>query len=206
MRHGLCTLALLPAIALASAAHATSFTASAALNDTTNNNDINFTLVPSPTPISFTATPGTSSSPISLTFQESSSVNGNGNVGETDDVALVISFTQPGTGNGGTSGTGTITGHEESATGTITWTGLDANFTTPVFTLSDGTRLSITLPSNTVTFATTNLGNGPENSGTVNITFNDLGSIATTPEPSSLALLGTGVLGVAGVLRRRMNA
>lgn len=42
--------------------------------------------------------------------------------------------------------------------------------------------------------------------GSSNFTFTSNASVAATPEPSSLALLGTGVLGVAGVLRRRFVA
>lgn len=35
------------------------------------------------------------------------------------------------------------------------------------------------------------------------VTFSDTNSLAATPEPSSLALLGTGILSVAGIMRRR---
>lgn len=38
------------------------------------------------------------------------------------------------------------------------------------------------------------------------ISFTPAPSPAVTPEPSSLALLGTGILGLAGVVRRRMRA
>jgi hypothetical protein len=38
------------------------------------------------------------------------------------------------------------------------------------------------------------------------LTITDLTPSAATPEPSSIALLGTGVLGLAGVVRRRLLA
>ena len=36
-----------------------------------------------------------------------------------------------------------------------------------------------------------------------NVTITDLSSASVTPEPSSIALLGTGMLGIVGVLRKR---
>ena len=41
-------------------------------------------------------------------------------------------------------------------------------------------------------------------SGLVTYNYTPAAPIAVTPEPSSLALLGTGILGVAGVLRKRL--
>jgi hypothetical protein len=40
----------------------------------------------------------------------------------------------------------------------------------------------------------------------VNIDVNNLGSTSPVPEPGTLALLGTGILGIAGTIRRRVMA
>jgi hypothetical protein len=51
-------------------------------------------------------------------------------------------------------------------------------------------------------YATTNISNSPSLGG---ITFSDINSsTSTVPEPSSLVLLGTGVLGSLGVVRRKL--
>jgi hypothetical protein len=47
------------------------------------------------------------------------------------------------------------------------------------------------------------VGTHTSNEGTLTIT--DVPSVAETPEPSSLAFLGTGVLRVAGMIRRRLT-
>jgi PEP-CTERM motif len=45
-----------------------------------------------------------------------------------------------------------------------------------------------------------------DNSGSFNVTVNPTGSVTPIPEPSSLILFGTGILGAAGAIRRRFQA
>lgn len=41
---------------------------------------------------------------------------------------------------------------------------------------------------------------------TANVTITPVGAISATPEPGSMMLLGTGMLGVIGFARRRLSA
>jgi hypothetical protein len=52
---------------------------------------------------------------------------------------------------------------------------------------------------------TAGTGAGNENHDIINWTFANTAQISSTPEPSSLIMLGTGLLGFAGILRRKLG-
>jgi hypothetical protein len=192
------SVAVIAALALPLIAHAAPVTYSGTitLTDTTTGANIGtFTSDP------FTFTdPGTPTGTGSLLnpFVDPFSINGK--ISNDDQIALDVTFTAPG------SGSGDLTGEDFKGI----FGGSSINWSYPAIDpidLANGSVAYITLP-NFLGAASTSLASCSRDSKNVcgssdlaiYITDNDP---ATTPEPSSLMLLGTGVLGAAGMLRRR---
>jgi hypothetical protein len=190
------SLAILSAVALPVAAHATTYSANITLTDNTSN-DITFTLLGG-SPANFTASPYVDV----LTIQESSTLlPASSSLNETDNLVLGINFTAPATGSGSLSGTGTISGKVNKADGSILW-----NNTSTTIVLTDGTQILATISPDTVTFTPdSNVKSNSPHTVTAEDDLTFTVQSAATPEPSSIALLGTGVLSVAGLVRRRFS-
>lgn len=174
---------------------------------------------------SFTGAAGTSTATVSTltfnggTFNDTTANNGFvaiGNNGTSDNFGaftlsastasynnqpftLTILFSMPTGINGGQSSNfaATINGDVTSTNG-----GVEVTFTNPskTFTFTNGTQTgTFTLNLNNVAIGT---GNQAPITGYINSTTT---SVAPTPEPSSLMLLGTGLLSAAGVALRKRS-
>jgi hypothetical protein len=191
------SLALLSAVALPLAAHATTYTGTAVFTDLTH---------PSNVTGSFASSPFTFNDPTTTSITDLLTVTSNGNA-EGDELQITVSFTAPGTGTGTLTGDADINGFAQSD-GSIQW-----DLTSDIFTLSNGSVIKLALPSDHLNLHGCGEGEdrcscpedklcGSQNL-TIKVTTNDP-PVATTPEPSSLALLGTGVLSLAGLVRRKI--
>lgn len=114
------------------------------------------------------------------------------------------SFTIAGNGTNGVPSGTLFTG---SFSGPVTWTLMDLANGTHNYTLTGaltGTANGVMVAGVTVQL-TINTGKGFFN-GTTMIAGGDTTIVGSVPEPSSIALFGTGMVGLVGMLRRKLQA
>jgi hypothetical protein len=114
---------------------------------------------------------------------------------QTDSVQISLTFTLPSAESGSIGGSGTITdtflGLFYADSNTIVWSTNDP----ATINFADGSQLLVSVPD--VTFY--GIDGGSQGCDPVTFTVTN-----AAPEPGSLALLGTSILGGAGLLRRRL--
>ena len=195
MRHLLRSLAALSALVLPLAAHADTFAGSASFSDTSSplNNYTLFTGSFAQPTFHFTGATGTTYTDTLLVTASNIDFLSIGS--NSDSVSVSILFTSPNAAASGFGGTGTDVETYGIFTGYHNHNSIDWTSNTQTVHFNDGSSMLLSLPD--FTFG----GGGDPISGVEDLTMTVTSS--PVPEPSTFALLGTGILGAAGAVRRR---
>ena len=191
------SLAVLSALAVAMIAHAETFSGTASFTDTstTHNNGYSFTGSFANPSFSFNGSVGTVyTDALTINTAFPSGFNG---FDSSDNLGVALIFTLPNAATSGFNGSGTFIFYGIGSGNDIDWAS-----NVQVVTFNDGSSLQLSLPN----FDYGSFLGFPIGSHTENLSIKVLSTAAPTPEPSSLALFGTGVLGLAGVVRRKIFA
>lgn len=182
----------------AGAAHATVFTGTDTFTDSTPNNALNLTARYDLDPINFNLTAGHTFSTLDLLTITSTDTSNGSFFGSTatDAIKVTFAFTAPSLGTGSTTGSGSETvfsffGYIDGSTGDISWTNSNT------ITFADGAPLSVSLGDTWLS------GTDTTKSGVVAASFRDIKDPASVPEPMSLAALGSGLIGLGMIRRKR---
>lgn len=192
-------------------AHATVFAGQGSFVDTTNNNTLQVNATPNPASFS------TTNLAVGQSFYDAGfmtiSTSGNfpGFLGNTqsDNIALSFTFTSPSAANGAVGQAGTVTQTEflifplfDHAMLTFAGdTNSDQNgtFARQTVTFGDGSRAYLDVFDTAITGTTTS------RAAQLDIRITNLSGPTAVPEPASMALIATGLIG-AGMLRRKKQS
>jgi hypothetical protein len=205
MRTLLRSLAVLSVLALpVVSAHAVTYTFTPTLVDLTTPGNVTGTFGSGPGSYSFNDPPTfVYDDPLSIVAKSGS---------DGDELALNFTFTAPGTGTASITGDAEVYGYRDSS-GDIDW-----DSSSDTVTLSNGSIVTITLPNFWGYAYNTQLSSCGDRDydcscpsgklcGSTDVTLTVCDNdppVANAPEPSSLMLLGTGILGAAGLVRRKL--